>query len=150
MDTTREIRAMALAAFPCPPLPMVGLNGNGQEAEMNSHDLLAMLMNTAALRGDAKEDQARELLQFKLTQAYMATLHHTKDPLQAMRAFTRDYMATYGPARDVRYRERASARLEEQQKAWLRAQFILRDMEVEEVFDWLKQARDLLISSEIH
>ena len=27
MDTARELRAMTMAAFPCPPLPMIGVIG---------------------------------------------------------------------------------------------------------------------------
>lgn len=142
--TTREIRAMVMVAFPCPPLPMLGTNGDGEEAEVNSHDFLSMLMNTAALRADAKADRAREEAQARLTAAYLAALRDANNPLHTMQAFTRDYMATYGPVADVRFRSGASQRIEEQQHAWLRAQYILRDREVEDVGDWVRQTVEVL------
>lgn len=135
---------MAMVAFPCPPLPMVGTNCNGDEAEVNSHDFLSMLMNTAALRADAKADSVREQTQARLTAAYIAALRDANNPLQTMQAFTRDYMATYGPVADVRFRSDPSASIEEQQHAWLRAQYILRDREVEDVGDWVQQTREIL------
>ena len=135
---------MAMVAFPCPPLPMVGTNGDGEEAEVNSHDFLSMLMNTAALREDARADGARQEAQARLTAAYLSALQQANNPLQTMQAFTRDYMATYGPVADVRFRGNPSARIEVQQHAWLRAQYILRDREVEEVLDWVGQTRAIL------
>jgi hypothetical protein len=147
MDSAREMRAMTMAAFPCPPLPMEGLNSSYRESEINSHDFLAMLINTAALIGDTKADVARAKSQFTLTEAYLGAMRDTDRPLYTMQAFTRDYMATYGPILDVRFRQRGSANMTTQQHSWLRAQYILRDMEVKEVGDWLRETQLILLST---
>ena len=106
-----------------------------------------MLINTAALIGDTKADVARAKSQFKLTESYLGAMRDTDRPLYIMQAFTRDYMATYGPILDVRFRQRGSAKLTTQQHSWLRAQYILRDMEVKEVRDWLRETQVILLST---
>jgi hypothetical protein len=54
-DSEREIRSMILAAFPCPPLPLLVLKETNSEMlstdnldkEINSHDMIAHFMQVA-------------------------------------------------------------------------------------------------------
>ena len=132
MDTSREMRAMAMIAFPCPPLPVAGVNRNNEPIVINSHDLLAFLMNTAALRDVASENAVRQRLQMKLQIEYETTLK-SGDAWGTMTNFTRRYMMSYCPAAldQVRFLpfDASTPPIRAQVRGWLAARHILADQE---------------------
>ena len=90
---TREIRSMILAAFPCPPLPM-----EGSDRFLNSHDMLAFLIDVAARRDNAAENAKRQTHQQALTSQYLKDLQKCEDEestWNTMTLFMRQYMMTY-------------------------------------------------------
>lgn len=123
MDSSREMRAMMMAAFPCPPLPMDG--------GMNSHDALAYLVDVAARRDIARENEDRHVLQIKLTNSFLDELKAAEtenDIWTAMTMFTRRYMMSYSPnTHDTRFMppDAISVPLKRQLSSWLAAQYIL-------------------------
>jgi hypothetical protein len=69
-DGNREIRAMCMATLPCPPIPIMASQEDGDEsnrtcgeAVANSHDLVAHLMNVRAAAGQEGVNDARSVLQ---------------------------------------------------------------------------------------
>jgi hypothetical protein len=124
MDNTREIRAMMMASFPCPPLPL-------QEGG-NSHDLVSFLVDVAARRNVVQENKTRELEQKKLTDMYFYQLENSakiNDIWNAMTSFTRFYLMTYAPnAHSVRFNdmENITPPLKQHVCSWLAAQHILK------------------------
>ena len=132
MDSSREMRAMAMVAFPCPPLPVAGVNKDNEPIVINSHDMLAFLMNTAALRDVASENAARLKRQKALQREYVA-MCKTGDTWGAMTNFTRLYMMSYCPAalNQVRFLpfDAATPPLRAQVRGWLAARHILAGQE---------------------
>ena len=93
MDSSREIRAMMMASFPCPPLPM-----EGSCRFINSHDMIAYLVDVAARRADPKSDKHRQQIQQSLVMEYeknIAGCNTEEETWQAMTMFTRSYMMSY-------------------------------------------------------
>jgi len=132
MDSSRELRAMAMVAFPCPPLPIVGLNQDNEPTVINSHYMLAFLMNTAALRNVASENAMRLERQKVLQREYVA-MYKTEDAWGVMTNFTRLYLMSYCPAAldQVRFLpfDAATPPLRAQVRGWLAARHILADQE---------------------
>lgn len=65
-DGNREIRAICMAALPCPPLPIMasleeegGSNTSCGEAVGNSHDFISHLMNVRAAADQQDVNEAR-------------------------------------------------------------------------------------------
>ena len=147
MDTARELRAMTMAAFPCPPLPMIGATLHGDEAIVNSHDLLSFLMNTAARRDAQAENEARIYKQTKLYEKYFAALEG--DLWDAMTRFTREYMMTYTHAmhylRFVPF-DAATPPIKRQVCSWLAAQHILKGKVDAKAEDFLGMSHNVLYS----
>jgi hypothetical protein len=93
MDSSREIRSMIMASFPCPPLPM-----EGNSRFLNSHDLLAYLIDVAARRDDKADNSLREKNQVALLVQYdkdIRACSSEKETWDVMTSFTRLYMMTY-------------------------------------------------------
>jgi hypothetical protein len=71
-DAMREVRAMIVAALPCPPLPvMASREAQGEcsfteEACCSSHDLIAHLMNIACTHATEAQNRHRARLQVRL------------------------------------------------------------------------------------
>jgi hypothetical protein len=129
-DSSREIRAMTMASFPCPPLPVVGADVFGDTQTVNSHDLLAFLINTAARRDVLSENEQRVLQQQRLIESYQKSISNSIDPWSDMTRFTRDYMMTYSPAmHNVRFLpfDASTPPVKAQVCSWLAAQHILQD-----------------------
>lgn len=124
MDTSREIRSMMMASYPCPPLPL-------QEGG-NSHDLISFLVDVAARRNIIHENKTRESEQKKLTEMYYYQLENSaeiNDIWTAMTNFTRFYLMTYAPnAHSVRFAdiENMTPSQKEHLCSWLAAQHILK------------------------
>lgn len=124
MDSSREIRSMMMASFPCPPLP---LKDGG-----NSHDLISFLVDVAARRNVVQENKSRETEQKKLTEMYYYQLENSSkvnDIWESMTNFTRFYLMTYAPnAHSVRFdhMENITPSQKEQICSWLAAQHILK------------------------
>lgn len=132
MDSAREIRAMTMASFPCPPLPMIGADVFGNTQTVNSHDLLAFLINTAARRDVESENKKRIEDQVQLHDEYLKTIKCSKDPWADMTRFTRSYMMTYSPAmHNLRFLpfDASTPPVKAQVCSWLAAQYILNDKE---------------------
>ena len=128
MDTSRELRSMTMATFPCPPLPMIGADLYGEERIMNSHDLLSFLVNTAALRDVKTENELRISKQTALYESYFLALSSGVDTWTAMTTFTRSYMMTFTHAMHyIRFLpfDTASTTVRRQACSWLAAQHIL-------------------------
>jgi hypothetical protein len=126
MDSSREIRAMMMASFPCPPLPM---DGSGRF--INSHDMIAYLVDVAARRGDSKGDQHRQIIQRALVADFEKNIVGctTEDETwHAMTNFTRSYMMSYHvsmhEARFLSF-DCVSPALKAQVCSWLAAQHII-------------------------
>jgi len=96
MDSTREIRAMMMASFPCPPLAM-----EGSSRFPNSHDMLAYLVDVAARRNVKKENEERQRSQERLLHDFIVCAlpgsKSEEETWEAMTHFTRQYMMTYSP-----------------------------------------------------
>jgi len=126
MDSSREIRAMMMASFPCPPLPM---DGSGRF--MNSHDLLAYLVDVAARRDVKSENESRRKNQEALIREYVQNIAKcgSQDHVwQEMTKFTRLYMMSYSPVmHETRFLpfDAASPPIRRQVCSWLAAQHIL-------------------------
>jgi hypothetical protein len=149
MDSTRELRAMTMATFPCPPLPMVGANLYGDKAIVNSHDLLSFLINTAARRDMKSENEARVAQQFKLYESYFKSLALGTDLFETMTRFTRDYMMTYTHAMHyLRFLpfDAATPPIKHQVCSWLAAQHILKGVENANAGQFLDLHHDSLYS----
>ena len=117
---------MTMAAFPCPPLPMVGSDRFGHERVVNSHDLLSFLMTTAARRDISSENAVRQDAQQRLLDEYNQP--SSTDTWARMTRFTRDYMLTYCPT--MHYPlflpfDAATSPIKAQVASWLAAQHIL-------------------------
>lgn len=114
---------MAMVAFPCPPLPVLSEDSDGRV--LNSHDLLAMLMETAARRGRAEEDRERMAAQAALIDGYVKA---GECGWEAMTNFCRRYLMLYNP---ILHRLRflppdaTPPRLKAQACEWLAARQIL-------------------------
>lgn len=126
MDSSREIRSMILVAFPCPPLPM---EGSGRF--VNSHDMLAYLIDVAARREDKADNAKREKNQEVLMVQYekdMKLCRSETETWNAMTMFTRQYMMTYSvimhEARFLPF-DAITPPLKKQLCSWLAAQHIL-------------------------
>ena len=150
MDTARELRAMTMATFPCPPLPMIGATLHGDEAVVNSHDLLSFLMNTAARRDVQAENEVRIYKQQELYKRYFAALEDgSADLWDTMTRFTREYMMTYTHAmhylRFVPF-DAAPPPIKHQVCSWLAAQHILSGKIDAKAEDFLKMGHGLLYS----
>jgi len=92
MDSTREIRAMIMASFPSPPIP---LSDGG-----NSHDMIAYLIDVAARRQNPQEDMVRREKQESLCLDYCDDVGNCTDETElfnCMTRFNREYMLTYCP-----------------------------------------------------
>jgi len=142
MDSSREMRAMAMIAFPCPPLPVVGVNKDNEPIVINSHDMLAFLMNTAALRDVPSENAVRLQRQKTLQREYSTICKSGGDTWGAMTNFTRLYMMSYCPTAldQVRFLpfDASTPPLRAQVRGWLAARHILADQEAKaEDFDGL-------------
>lgn len=117
---------MMMASFPCPPLPM-----EGSCRFINSHDMVAYLVDVAARRGDPKSDKHRQTIQQSLVDEYekrivgCATEDETWD---VMTTFTRDYMMSYNvlmhEARFLPF-DSLTPPLKAQVCSWLAAQHIM-------------------------
>lgn len=117
-DPLREIRSMALAAFPCPPLPQLALREeHGVHSVISSHDVIATGLQATLNSGLGPEQEApRANAQRMLQQLYnnrldlLYTIYCTasgqRDEQQvrrqvvgevydAMQNFTRRYIAAY-------------------------------------------------------
>jgi hypothetical protein len=126
-DGMREIRAMIVAALPCPPMPVMASREVEDEPGCyegkccSSHDLLAHLMNIACTAATEKQNCTRALLQAGIQEEMFskvdewkagndASVHAMLPPAewsyQLMGDFTRKYVQSYmaDPARaqDVR------------------------------------------------
>jgi hypothetical protein len=126
MDSSRELRAMIMASFPCPPLPMQGI-----ERWVNSHDQIAYLIDVAARRNVASENETRRKLQFQLTNNYIQNIKNCNTEAETwnvMTKFTRDYMMTYHPCmHEARFSsfDAITLPLRKQVCSWLAAQYIM-------------------------
>ena len=127
MDSSRELRAMILASFPCPPLPV-----EGHDRFINSHDMLAYLIDVAARRDCSSENRIREATQRVLVSEYHIGLRkceNANDLWNAMTMFTRQYMMSYCPVmHELRFStfDSITLPLRHQICSWLAAQYILR------------------------
>ena len=126
MDSSREIRAMMMASFPCPPLPM-----EGSSRFINSHDMIAYLVDVAARRADPSSDHSRQRIQKTLVMEYernIACCLTEDETWNAMTMFTRSYMMSYNvlmhEARFLPF-DALTAPLKAQVCSWLAAQHIL-------------------------
>jgi hypothetical protein len=126
MDTSRELRAMIMASLPCPPLPL-----EGHEKFINSHDMLAYLMDVAARRDNPVENETRRIIQEYLIKNYVETVGTciTEDELwRKMTMFTRNYMMSYNYVmHEARFSpfDAMTLPLKIQVCSWLAAQHIL-------------------------
>jgi len=126
MDSTREIRSMMMASFPCPPLAM-----EGDFRSSNSHDMLAYLVDVAARRNDAKDNAARMRNQEILLSEYfdnLALCNTEAETWDLMTKFTRQYMMTYNILmHETRFLpfDAVSVPIRRQVCSWLAAQHIL-------------------------
>ena len=109
MDSTRELRSMAMLGFPCPPLPMLMVHEeSGGQVVRSSHDLIGKFMDICGQRMDAECDRVRLETQDALTKWYIRALQETKsvgEAYELMTSFTRKYMQSYFPGgtQDVRF-----------------------------------------------
>jgi len=153
MDTNRELRAATMAAFPCPPLPLV----HGERPSANSHDFLAYQMDVAARFEPKARHDARKPLQQALLLEYVPKLAAAASPEAAFREFcdfTRCYMMLYDERMHAaRFDMDQADRVKEQIASWLAAQHILKGRDSFtrmnfmhcEVRDLFRQCRDVLI-----
>jgi len=93
-------RAMAMVAFPCPPLPVLGSRmEDGASAVLNSHDVLCTLMATAFKMGDAGVNARREArqreLEMRYREAVAAGMGDFDRVYGAMALFTHEYIQSY-------------------------------------------------------
>lgn len=130
MDSTRELRAMIMVSFPCPPLPMMSdTDGSVQ----NSHDFLAYLIDVAGRRGMHAEDSERCRKQEKLLVDFERVIGLCQDEAstwETMTCFTRDYMMTYHVVTHaIRFLpfSAVNPKLKRAVCSWLASQYILKD-----------------------
>lgn len=125
MDSTRELRSIQMVLFACPPLP-IECKRNNEVTIANSHDLLAMLINVAMRRENEKENTKRAERQAELMDEYWSDKE--LDIEKKMQHFTRQWMMSYTQGiRDVTFLplDRATPKVIEQVKGWLKAQYVL-------------------------
>ena len=99
---------MLLVLFPCPPLPVLGKQLDGDDAVANSHDILARLVDEVARRGDEKANKTRMKKQEALSLWYTTSLAGVRTVSAVwtvMTTFTRGYCDLYFPdaTRDMRF-----------------------------------------------
>lgn len=101
---TSELITSVMLTFPCPPLPMLGGRADGQEAILNTHDLIATCMLGLLKRNDEAMNNERRVSQTRLENEYMQKLVKYKNDsdinhiYNAMMEFTRRYIMLYFPA----------------------------------------------------
>jgi hypothetical protein len=131
-------RAMAMVAFPCPPLPMLGSRvEDGASAVLNSHDVICTLMATAFKMGDAGLNARREARQRELEARYRETMAALLcdggdfDRVYGVMAlFTHEYIQTYVlhdqsvPVRVLEL-DRATPAIQEQIRGYTRARAVM-------------------------
>lgn len=126
MDSSREIRAMMMASFPCPPLPM-----EGSCRFVNSHDMLAYLVDVAARRSIMVENLARQRKQETLIKEYIEQIVQCETEeatWTCMTMFTRMYMMSYHTVmHEARFLpfDAVAPPLRRQVCSWLAAQHIM-------------------------
>ena len=103
---------MVLAVFPCPPLPLIGLqNRAGDECDLlvgtdfSSHDLIAQFMQLAMRLGTDDQHAQRRIQQTECLQRYITSMQGVIDPdtmvcdvpraYEAMCTYTRDHIMSY-------------------------------------------------------
>ena len=107
VDVNREIRGMILAALPYPPLPVM-LKGMDEENRLtdervvNSHDIIAQMINVAACRQDKKANGDRKMRQGLVLSGFIADL--VKDGVVSVEKLyeilcrrTQEHVSTYLP-----------------------------------------------------
>ena len=103
-DPFMLVRAMVLTEFRCPPMPLVGQQISGDDAVINSHDLMATFMAQSFRLSDESKNSVRRQMQEAARERYIREL--TELQLQnatasfdrvyeVMSRYTREYMATY-------------------------------------------------------
>jgi hypothetical protein len=108
-DDDRELRSIALAAFPCPPLPLLGsrVNDGFSQTDFSSHDLIAQFLQICMkVCTDAQHD-ARRNAQLHALDQYVNNIVSCVDPktmgceihavYAAMCNYTRVHIITYLP-----------------------------------------------------
>ena len=128
-------RSMAMVAFPCPPLPVLGSRmEDGASAVLNSHDVICTLMATAFKMGDAGVNARREARQRELEMRYReAVAGMGCDDFDrvygAMALFTHEYIQTYVLHDNASIRvlelDRATPPIQAQIRGYTRARAIL-------------------------
>lgn len=95
-DPTREMRAMYMVAFPCPPLPVICFNLTGRRI-CNSHDFLGFLLDVAMRRNDEAENFKRAEQQADLIDSYFSAEHNGdfESLERAMQGLTRAWLGTF-------------------------------------------------------
>ena len=125
MDSTRELRAMQLVLFPCPPIPIECKQGD-ENYTTNSHDFLSMLIDVAMRRNNQDDNFKRAAKQAELIDKYYEG--ECYDVEHRMQEFTREWLGTFNSAtREVRFLplEATTPRITQQAREWLSAQHIL-------------------------
>ena len=148
MDTSREIRAMIMASFPSPPLPLT--NGG------NSHDLIAYLIDVVARRMDPAEDKIRKDKQDLLCLEYcedVVNCTNETELFNCMTRFNREYMLTYFPImHEIRFLPFDSIKppLKKLLCSWIASQKILQGIECSgEEFEHLHPVSLYFLSAEV-
>lgn len=130
-------RAMAMVAFPCPPLPMLGSRveeDGASGAVLNSHDVICTLMATAFKMGDAEVNARREARQRELEARYREAVMQGDGigdfdrVYGAMALFTHEYIQTYvlhDSSVRVLELDRATPPIQAQIRGYTRARAIL-------------------------
>jgi hypothetical protein len=100
-DPFMELRAVLLLEFGCPPLPIASgvRQETNQPVVINSHDLLSTFMAQAYKQKDAALNASRRAKQEAIEEDYFDRLLASDGSFasvyEAMRIYTRDYLATY-------------------------------------------------------
>jgi hypothetical protein len=99
-DPFMLVRAMVLTEFRCPPLPIVGQQISGDNAIINSHDLMATFMAQSFRLSDESKNSVRRQIQEVVRERYireLSELQHTpfERIYEIMSRYTCEYMGTY-------------------------------------------------------
>ena len=112
-----DLLAAAVASNPCPPVPLIGLRGGGQEqkheAFCNSHHLFAQAMMHSMQRENKQLDERRKNAQRAATRELLRKFRQPSQGVggkdcsnlyDAARSFTVAYMESFSPGTTLEFR----------------------------------------------
>ncbi len=87
--------AMYMASLPCPPMPLMLSEGEGEKKYANSHDLIASLLLIAMAHGDLNLNNQRKARQMELTEKLLKQMSDPNINVDKAYSYFSEFTAGY-------------------------------------------------------